>query len=171
MPRSESSKRGRKPGLPYREGDWFAVPLRDGGYAVGVVARAAPGGRVLLGYFFGPRRDHTPTLDELGSLNAADALLVAQFGDLGLIEASWPIIGRFDVWNRKAWPMPRFARADAVSGQVRLVEYAEDNPNEELAVTTPPPGMSEQHPKDGLLGAGAVELRLTKLLADSPQRA
>lgn len=28
--------RGRK---GYREGQWFAVPLRDGGYALGVIVR------------------------------------------------------------------------------------------------------------------------------------
>lgn len=33
-----------------REGDWFAVPLRKGGYAVGLIAHANPDG-VLLGYF------------------------------------------------------------------------------------------------------------------------
>ena len=40
------------PKASYREGDWFAVPLRDGGYAAGLIARANPKG-VLLGYFFG----------------------------------------------------------------------------------------------------------------------
>lgn len=40
----------------YREGSRFAVPLRQGGYAVGLVARVNPRG-VLLGYFFGPRHD------------------------------------------------------------------------------------------------------------------
>ena len=35
----------------YREGDWFAVPLRDGGFGVGVIARANPKA-ALLGYFW-----------------------------------------------------------------------------------------------------------------------
>jgi len=40
----------------YSEGDWFAVPLRGGGFAAGVIARAMPRKEgVLLGYFFGPR--------------------------------------------------------------------------------------------------------------------
>lgn len=37
-------------GLPYREGTWFSVPMPTGGYAVGVVARATPGGGVTLRY-------------------------------------------------------------------------------------------------------------------------
>jgi len=32
----------------YREGDWFAVPLRLGGYVVGLVARGPQRGTVLL---------------------------------------------------------------------------------------------------------------------------
>lgn len=47
--------------LPYREGTWFALPLRKGGYAVGVVARMAPRGRIILAYFFGPKRNQIPS--------------------------------------------------------------------------------------------------------------
>jgi len=39
----------------YDEGSVFLIPLRDGGFARGVVARIAPKRKVLLGYFFGPR--------------------------------------------------------------------------------------------------------------------
>ncbi len=45
--------------LPYQEGDWFAVPLRSGGYGVGLVARA-PGNGIVLGCFFGTRYDTLP---------------------------------------------------------------------------------------------------------------
>jgi hypothetical protein len=31
----------------YREGDWFGVPLRDGGFAAGVIARANPKAALL----------------------------------------------------------------------------------------------------------------------------
>ena len=41
--------------LPYSEGSVFLVPLRNGGYARGVVARATGEGKGLFGYFFGPR--------------------------------------------------------------------------------------------------------------------
>ena len=44
----------------YEEGDWFAVPLQNGGYSLGLVARADGEGGVL-GYFFGPRREQLPT--------------------------------------------------------------------------------------------------------------
>lgn len=56
----------------YREGDWLGVPLREGGYAVGLVARANPDG-VLLGYFFGPRRMEVPMLGDVKNLVPAHA--------------------------------------------------------------------------------------------------
>jgi len=70
--------------LPYSEGSVFLVPLRDGGYARGVVARAGPKGKILMGYFFGPRlatRDDMP----LSDLAPAQAILRMRFADLGLI--------------------------------------------------------------------------------------
>jgi hypothetical protein len=77
------------PETTYREGDWFAVPLRAGGFAAVIVARAMPGREgVLLGYFFGPRRDRVPTLDELSALSASDAVLVERFGDLGILDGA-----------------------------------------------------------------------------------
>jgi hypothetical protein len=45
----------------YRKGDWSAVPLRDAGYGIGLLARANPES-LLLGYFFGPKRDDVPSL-------------------------------------------------------------------------------------------------------------
>ncbi|WP_425308290.1 Imm26 family immunity protein [Ammonicoccus fulvus] len=69
-----------------REGDWFAVPLRKGGYAVGLIARANRDG-VLLGYFFGPRREAVPSLSDVEELTPDDAIRVGKFGHLGLKQA------------------------------------------------------------------------------------
>jgi hypothetical protein len=41
--------------LLYSEGSVLRLPLRDEGYARGVFARLAKGGRAPFGYFFGPR--------------------------------------------------------------------------------------------------------------------
>src|SRR5829696_9606591 len=101
--------------LPYEEGDWFAVPLRDYGYGVGIVARMDGKGGVL-GYFFEPRRIEVPVLDDLDALCAADAFLVRRFGDLSLIRREWPVIGRAPEWDRPLWPIPAFAGAKISAG-------------------------------------------------------
>ena len=94
--------------LPYQEGDWFAMPLPSGGFAVGTIARAAKGGKALLGYFFSPRRSAVPGVEDLESLDAPSAVVVARFGDLALIRDEWPILGRTAGWNRNLWSMPAF---------------------------------------------------------------
>ena len=47
----------------------------------------------VLGYFFGPRRRHVPTIEYVCGLLPEDTALPAQFGDLRLIQGDWPIAG------------------------------------------------------------------------------
>lgn len=149
--------------VKYGEGDWFAVPLRDGGFAVGIVARANPGG-VLLGYFFGPRSAEVPTIDDVAELKPGDAALVAMFGHLGLTQGKWPILGRVEGWDRADWPMPAFVRYEELTGRSFKVLYDDTDPNKLVREELIPPGEAEQGPKDGLLGAGYVEKALTDLI-------
>jgi hypothetical protein len=150
--------------VSYSEGDWFAVPLRDGGFAVGVIARANSDG-VLFGYFFGPRRTEPPSLDEVATLSPADAVMVRKFGHLGIRQGTWPILGQIPGWASEDWPMPPFVRYEELTGRSFRVFYKDDDPNVLLREEQVDPGADEQGPKDGLLGAGAVERVLTKQLA------
>jgi hypothetical protein len=71
--------------ISYQEGTWFGVPLRHGGFGIGVVARKAPKGGTILAYLFGPKRIAVPTLADVVPLTAADAVKCLRMGDLGLI--------------------------------------------------------------------------------------
>ena len=149
--------------VKYREGDWFAVPLEGGGYAVGLIARANPGG-VLLGYFFGPRRSEVPALGDVAGLQSGDAVLIRKFGHLGIVQGKWPLLGRVDDWDRRDWPTPVFIRYEELTGRSFRVFYNDDDPNEVLREEQVAPGTAEQAPKDGLMGAGFAEAALTQLL-------
>src|SRR4051812_43143904 len=98
--------------LPYREGSWVSIPLRHGGHALGVVARMAPGGRIVLAYLFGPKRDAVPALADVVWLRPKDAIRHLRIGDLGLLNGEWPVVGELPNWDRSAWPMPSFVRRD-----------------------------------------------------------
>jgi hypothetical protein len=150
----------------YSEGDWVAVPLRDGGFATGVIARANPKG-ALLGYFFGPRHAFVPSLGEVARLQPTDAVLVGKFGHLGLVGGQWPILGRLEGWDRSKWPMPVFVRYEELTGRSLKVFYDDDDPNKLVREEQVRPGEAEQGPKDGLMGAGFAEKALTSLLADA----
>jgi hypothetical protein len=148
--------------LPYSEGSAFLVPLRGGGYARGVVARAAPKGKVLLGYFFGPKlpseRDAT-----FEGLQPEAAVLRVRFGDLGLVKGHWPILGSVPNWNRAAWQMPSFVRRDPLGKlKPRLVQYSDDDPNREIGEQVIDDDAGLQ--RDALSGYAAVSIKLDNLL-------
>jgi len=164
MVSQEVAKKPMSIELPYKEGDWFAVPLRDGGFAVGLVARARRQGKILFGYFFGPRRASPPSLDELAGLSPKDALRALCFGDLGMIEQKWPIIGQLPCWSREEWPMQDFVRRDEISGRAWRVRYSDVDPSEVIAEEAISSENAELE-NDGLFGYGAVELLLTHLLS------
>lgn len=147
--------------LPYREGTWFAVPLEGGGFGVGVVARAAPRGRIILAYFFGPKCGTVPTLAQIEELKAQDAILAIRVSDLGLIRGTWPVVGQAGSWQRSAWPMPLFVRREG--RRAWLVYYADDNPNRRVA-EEPGPLQASDLRSDSLFGFGAAEVVLTKAL-------
>jgi hypothetical protein len=148
--------------LPYSEGSVFLVPLRTGGYARGVVARASPKGKVLCGYFFGPRLPTTGPV-ALTDLDPSAAMLRIMVGDLGLLRGAWPVKGRVARWDRSQWRMPDFARRDPLGRlQPVLVRYADTDPQRVEAEHTVDDDAGL--PPDQLFGYGAVEITLTRLL-------
>ena len=154
--------------LPYKEGDWFAVPLRSTGYAIGLIARTNCKG-IGIGYFFGPKSDSVPSLGLANAKAPSDALLVAKFGDLGLLEGRWKVLGRLQSWKRQDWPIPVFVRTDLISGVYHKVVYSEDNLLTEIELLPCSAKEASELPKDGTSGDGAVELKLTKLLYQTTQ--
>ena len=158
----------------YGAGDAFAVPLRDGGFAVGVIARATAAG-TLFGYFFAPRHENFPSSDVTRKLISTEAVLVGKFGHLGLsrgptaTNGRWQIIGSISGWDERQWPLPAFVRPDPIRGGSFLVTYDDADLLSEREVKYFPPGVELEGPADGLMGAGLVEIRLTRLLAEPTQ--
>jgi hypothetical protein len=148
--------------LNYKEGTVFSVPLSQG-FATGVVARMAPKGKIVLGYFYGPRMASSVKLDDFIP-GVDNCVLCCRFGDLGLIKGYWPIIGEMTGWQRSAWPMPDFIRRDLL-GRLRpvRVQYADDDPGLVIAETVADDDVGL--PEDGLAGYGFVEATLDRLLA------
>ncbi|MBK8498907.1 MAG: hypothetical protein IPL52_08845 [Flavobacteriales bacterium] len=147
--------------LPYTEGTWFAVPLRTGGYSLGVVARAASRGKVILAYLFKRRLTSPPKLDECVGLEPNEATMVVRIGDLGLIRGDWPIIGIDSKWMRSMWSLPQFLRVEELSNRAWKVTYSNDDPNHVISEEpwrVDDMGLTE----DVLYGAGAVEIALSK---------
>lgn len=144
----------------YRAGDWFAVPLRDTTWAAGRIARVS--GPILLGYFFGPRRETQPTLPDIEDLPAADAAYITQCGDLGLFAGEWPLLGGHEQFDPASWPVPPFRHVGALDGRPEIRRYGDDLAF--LGSSRASPEEAKALPEEGTAGQGFVEIRLTQLL-------
>jgi hypothetical protein len=118
----------------------------------------------VLGYFFGPARRQPPILSEVGDLEPHDAVLVGIFSDLKLRKSEWPIIGKSGDWLRDGWPMPVFARFQELNATHYLQYYDDSNPDVSLHDVAVSAIEASGKPEDGLMGAGFVEIRLSRLL-------
>lgn len=96
-------------------------------------------------------------------LHPHQSVLVGKFGHLGTASGTWPPLGRGPEWDRSIWPTPVFVRYEELTGRTVHVRY-DDDPNRVIGETSVQPGPAEQGPQDGLMGAGFVEIRLTRLL-------
>lgn len=153
--------------LPYKEGDLFAIPLGDGCYGLGLIARMGTRGGVVLGYFFGPCRSRLPSTDDTLMLRPIDAVLICQFCNPALVNGEWPIVPRSDKWCREDWPQPAFGHIDVVDkSKAYKREYPYNNPSD-LFIKETPVSLEEARrlPQDGLYGHLALQSMLTKLLS------
>jgi hypothetical protein len=123
-----------KPSYPDRS--VFAIPLKDGGPARGVVARSAFGGELLFGYFFDPRLAWMPEVDRSG-LEPEKAVLRLRFGDPALFKGVWPVVDKLPDWSPDKWPMSDAVRRDPL-GKMKpaLVEYDDADPSRILSEET-----------------------------------
>ncbi|MFI6303610.1 immunity 26/phosphotriesterase HocA family protein [Amycolatopsis thailandensis] len=142
--------------LPYSPGDIFAVPLRDHGYALGVVARANGKG-IVLGYFFGPRLESIEEVPKVLAFEVDSAIKICRCGDLGLIREEWPVVGRVESWDPARWTVPDFCRDE----NIRVVYDGDSLSMSREERVDPREG--RLLPQDGLEGAGYVEIKLTRL--------
>ncbi|MFN8440420.1 MAG: immunity 26/phosphotriesterase HocA family protein [Caldilineaceae bacterium] len=147
----------------FKEGQWFAVPLDKGGYAVGIVARGHSRSVICLGYFFGDRFDSIPTEKDIDHLNAENAILVTRFGNPGLTSGHWPLISVGFAFIREEWPVPRFGRVDIIEKEWGwLVEYPDSDKwnNNPISETRVPVNELVGLPRDSLFDSRAVEIKL-----------
>lgn len=107
---------------------------------------------------------------EIADKDPSKACFVAWFGDLGIIDGSWPLISTQRPFQREEWPVPRFGDPYATNtSKAWLSEYDQNThgfslpirrylvPIEEIATL----------PRDGVFMAGAVEQELTCLLSET----
>lgn len=157
----------RKKYIRYDEGQWFAVPLRKGGYALGIITRGNYKTKGGLGYFFKPKYSEIPGEEATWQKSPKDAVLVTRFGDLGLINGRWPLIPSTRLFSKEEWPIPKFGmEVELVPGKAFIREYDQTENGGLILLQETVVDVKEIAglPEDGSMGGGAVEIRLTNLL-------
>ena len=155
--------------ITYDEGQWFAVTLRGGGYALGIIVRGKNRTKGGLGYFFGPVYSDIPYDVDTERLQPSDATYIDWFGDLHIIEGKWPLIKEVSPsFERRRWPIPTFARTDPMYPDRLgvLVEYDQEDPGDQSTAreTLRQNSTLVGLPEDGTSGAVAIEIILADLL-------
>lgn len=125
------------------------------------MARAAPRGGVIFGYFFAPDM-MSSSVESFKGRRLKDAVLRLRFGDLGLINGDWPVLGKIDDWRREEWPMPDFVRREPGVSFFYRVRFSDRDPNEyehDERVD-----IADDLESIAIYGYGAVEKEIMKLL-------
>lgn len=149
--------------VKYVDGDIFVFPLRNNGFGVGLIAHHNKG--MIVGYFLNEKFKRIPKTDELNlKFEKKNIIYICIFGQLGLKNEEWKLIGRLDKFKKEDWPIPEFKRSVMFLEETWLgVSY-----DKELSIDTIErkitKEVAENMPDDGLAGHGFVEIKMTKLL-------
>jgi hypothetical protein len=146
-------------------GTWFLVPIVEGVFALGLVARRSHRG-ALFGYFF--RTTATSPKEALQSPlpSRGQHVLCGRFADVGLQSGEWPILHRDSAFNPDEWPMPPFVRKDDATGTVMVSEYDPETFRCVKEVRGDESALASL-PYDRMMGHVAVAKRLRGLLGSA----
>ena len=102
------------------EGQGLCIPLNDGTFALGIIARENPN-KAILGYFLPRRFAQKPT-----SVTAdfrLDLYWIHIFGIPRTGKKDWETIPLAGVWDRDRWPVPPFSAYSEEDDMASLFYY------------------------------------------------
>ena len=157
--------------VKYNEGDWFAVPLTNGHFGVGLIARVDRKMHEIIGYFFGDVYADIPVLRKHLTYSPGDAVLIQWVVDRGIVEGLWPIILTGQGINKQKWIVPVFGQPDYGRPPMGYwIRYDNENPSSVQPIERRYVLWNEvcHLPSNGLAGHIALERKLSHLLLEGP---
>jgi hypothetical protein len=152
--------------INYSEGDCFLVPLKNGGYARGVVARLNGKGKVCS-FFFLPRYEHITDAIIDDYLTPANSLYVSFHSDSGfIVDNRWKVFGKISPWVRDDWHLPVFGFTNTLLDERGELRYYDDKTLEKINEETVSVEKVANLPEDGAAGSGYIEGRLAIIIKD-----
>lgn len=145
----------------YKPGDLFLVPLRSGGFGIGIIVRINKS--VILGFFWEKKFDTHPEYIDTSELKKSNVFWIKQFSSAGLDIGSWKMIGHYPSFNQTEWGVPRFLREISPFGKY-LISYNDNL--EEIESIKVDDSFNDNLPVDGVAGYGSIEISLSKYLQE-----
>jgi hypothetical protein len=118
-------------------GDWFAIPLRFGLFAVGRAAAVDTGG-AILGYFFARFFERLPLGADVLALTPGDADIIGVCDEHGLCSGEWPLIAAH-AGDPRPWSIPIFRTIEPSNGTLRWSTYDPADLRTEIVFEGEPP--------------------------------
>jgi hypothetical protein len=153
--------------INYVEGDCFLVPLENGGYVRGVVARC--NGSIIhkvFSFFFLPKYEHIADAVVDNYLTPVNSLYVHFHTDLGLLDNRWKIIGKISPWIRENWALPVFGFTDLTLGKWGELRYYDEKTLQMCRQERVSIEKVINLPNDGGAGDGYIEGRVAHIIQD-----
>jgi Immunity protein 26 len=148
--------------LKLKEGNVFAIPLLQGGYCIGLVAREYK--TIRLGYFFNKVYSRSSLPDEVmeDEIDKNGIILIRKFSINGLKDSGWRLLNRGFIFNKEQWPIPVFKMQEPLTEKYYAVFYDETLISERRSLIS----ATEAHRlyNHGLSGYAALEKQLNALL-------
>jgi hypothetical protein len=113
------------------EGNIISIPIDDGRYAVGVLARVEtarprkPYG--IFVYFFGPFNDPDRAVVKPIYLNPKHYVIRLNTSALDIYSGVWKWLGVIDQWDRNEWPFPDFCQHTKGERTFYRIRYDEND--------------------------------------------
>jgi Immunity protein 26 len=123
------TKKNQQP-IKFPEGTLFSVPLEDGRYAIGLIARRAPKkGKFngIFGYFWGPFSSIADCRKNAASLSVNVSVMHQICGGTFLKNSRWQVLGYIADFDRRKWPFPDFYQHPPDTNQYFRVRFDEDD--------------------------------------------
>jgi hypothetical protein len=158
--------------IPCREGDWFTVPLKNEGNALGLVARYRHKGRIALGYFFECPENMNDIESHIRELTPDASILIILFNWPPDNDPIYRIIYHDNDWDRNKWPAPFFGHVDVLNPwRAQITYYDFDDPDKfsKFVSIVSPEEVASLYP-DILAGYLALPPRLDKIIRNRKAR-
>jgi len=123
----------------FATGDWFAIPLRFGLFAVGRAAAVDRHG-AFMGYFFDRFFERLPEGPHMLGFSPGDAAIIGVCDARGVRGAEWTVVATARTCDPRPWPVPVFRTIDERTGNLQWLACEPNDLRRASRTDSEPPG-------------------------------